>query len=74
MTKAQRIFAALRKLNMPEFLVIQLTLAHGAAPSLTICCTVDRIVHHFHCSEADEAKATELLQDLLKIHFNTKRK
>jgi hypothetical protein len=57
---------------LPDVLVIELSLAFAIRPSITMCCTVDKIIREYHSTEANEEKVTKLLEKLLQIHFAPK--
>lgn len=54
---------------LPRQLVIELELAFAIRPSITICCTVDRIIREYKSTELNEEKVTDLIGHILRIHF-----
>lgn len=54
---------------LPDILVMELTLAFAIRPSITICCTVDRIIKEYKSTESNEETVSQLIEKLLRIHF-----
>jgi hypothetical protein len=55
---------------LPEVLMIELRLAMSTPKDIGICLTVARIIKDFNSDQATEDRVSELLSELLKIHFS----
>lgn len=69
MRKAQ-IITELRR-YLPEILCTELWISTGPKGTITICCTINKIIHEYNSTEENEAKVTKLLEQLLRLHFRT---
>ena len=67
MTKKQAL--GIISQNLPSVLAMELDLACAVKGSITICCTVNKIVHEWHAGEDIEEHVTKALEVILRSHF-----
>lgn len=65
----RELIKMIRQCGVPEVLIVELEISMAVKREITICCVVDRIIHHYNDTEKNEAIVSECLQRLLKIHF-----
>lgn len=56
---------------LPDILTTELWIAMGGKGTITICCTVTKIIHEYNSTEENEAIVTKLLENILRLHFRT---
>lgn len=55
---------------LPKLMVEELKMAMVLKRSITICCTINDIIHDFDCDSETEKKVAKLLESLCKNHFS----